>query len=255
MNRHGLDTTCHLRRRIGGDHQAAGPLPDQGARSPREDISRSNSAADRKNCSTRSSASIPDVEQDWKQYTIAMLVFSAVSAVFTYAILRLQQFLPWFHNIDVLSNKTAMTAHLAFNTAVSFLTNTNWQSYTGENTMTYFSQMVALASHNFWSAAVGIAVAAALVRGIARDKVKTLGNFWVDLGSHSPVSVDSDLHRLCAVSGFAGHYSELQALHDRDGDRSIRRGLRQRPRRRPSRRDRWPRRLRSKCWGPTAAAT
>ena len=74
-----------------------------------------------------------------------------------------------------------MTPHLAFNTAASFTTNTNWQSYAGENTMSYFSQMVALASHNFWSAAVGIAIAAALVRGIARDKPKTIGNFWADL--------------------------------------------------------------------------
>ena len=70
---------------------------------------------------------------------------------------------------------------LAFNTAASFTTNTNWQNYGGENAMSYFSQMVALASHNFWSAATGIAIAAALVRGIARDKSKTIGNFWVDL--------------------------------------------------------------------------
>ena len=83
--------------------------------------------------------------------------------------------------VDALSNKTPMTPHLAFNTAASFTTNTNWQNYGGENTMSYFSQMVALASHNFWSAAVGIAIAAALVRGIARDKAKTIGNFWADL--------------------------------------------------------------------------
>ncbi len=80
-----------------------------------------------------------------------------------------------------LSNKTAMTPDLAFNTATSFTTNTNWQSYAGENTMSYFSQMVALASHNFFSAAVGIAIAAALVRGLSRDRSKTVGNFWVDL--------------------------------------------------------------------------
>ncbi len=74
-----------------------------------------------------------------------------------------------------------MSEHLAFNTAVSFTTNTNWQSYGGETTMSYFSQMVALTIHNFVSAAVGIAIAAALVRGIARHSAKTLGNFWVDL--------------------------------------------------------------------------
>ncbi|HET6251426.1 MAG TPA: potassium-transporting ATPase subunit KdpA [Tepidisphaeraceae bacterium] len=123
----------------------------------------------------------PNREQNWKQYTSAMLVFSAVTAAFTYGILRLQDHLPWHRAIDQLANKTPLTPHLAFNTAVSFTTNTNWQNYGGENTMSYFSQMVALASHNFWSATVGIAIAAALVRGIARDKVKTLGNFWVDL--------------------------------------------------------------------------
>jgi K+-transporting ATPase ATPase A chain len=115
-------------------------------------------------------------EHDWKQYTFAMLLFSMVSCLFTYAILRLQQWLPL--NPQGLA---ALTAHLAFNTAASFTTNTNWQSYGGESTMSYLSQMVALALHNFVSAATGIAIAAALVRGIARHSVKTIGNFWVDL--------------------------------------------------------------------------
>jgi K+-transporting ATPase ATPase A chain len=115
-------------------------------------------------------------EQGWKQYTFAMLAFSLVSVVFTYAILRLQDVLPW--NPQGLP---ALSHHLAFNTAVSFTTNTNWQSYGGEATMSYFSQMVGLTFHNFVSAATGIAIAAALVRGIARSSVKTLGNFWVDL--------------------------------------------------------------------------
>jgi K+-transporting ATPase ATPase A chain len=119
--------------------------------------------------------------QNWKQYSIAMLVYSGVTATFTYHVLRLQDHLPWHGIIDGLSNKTALNPHLAFNTAVSFTTNTNWQFYGGENTMSYFSQMVGLASHNFWSAAVGIAIAAALVRGIAGDKSKTIGNFWSDL--------------------------------------------------------------------------
>jgi K+-transporting ATPase ATPase A chain len=114
-------------------------------------------------------------EQDWKQYTVAMLLFSVVSCLFTYAILRLQNHLPL--NPQGLP---ALSPHLAFNTAVSFTTNTNWQSYTGEATMSYFSQMVALVIHNFGSAATGIALAAALVRGIARHSVATLGNFWVD---------------------------------------------------------------------------
>lgn len=115
-------------------------------------------------------------EQDWKQYTIAMLIFSLVGCAFTFLILRLQHLLPLNpQELPGLSN------HLAFNTAVSFTTNTNWQSYGGEGTMSYFSQMVGLTFHNFASAATGIAIAAALVRGIARHSVQTLGNFWVDL--------------------------------------------------------------------------
>ena len=123
----------------------------------------------------------PLKEQNWKQYAVAMLMFSLVSAVFTYGILRVQDWMPWHQAIDSLANKTPLTPDLAANTAVSFTTNTNWQAYTGENTMSYFSQMVALASHNFWSAAVGIAIAAALVRGIAREKTSGIGNFWADL--------------------------------------------------------------------------
>jgi K+-transporting ATPase ATPase A chain len=118
----------------------------------------------------------PDREQDWKQYTIAMLLFSLVSCLFTYVILRVQHLLPL--NPQGFG---ALSPDLAFNTATSFTTNTNWQSYTGESTMSYLSQMVALVLHNFASAATGIAIAAALVRGLARHSTKTLGNFWVDL--------------------------------------------------------------------------
>jgi len=115
-------------------------------------------------------------EQNWRQYTWAMLLFSLVSCVFTYAILRLQNFLPL--NPQGFG---ALSPDLAFNTAISFTTNTNWQSYSGESTMSYLSQMVALVIHNFCSAATGIAIAAALVRGIARHSTQLLGNFWVDL--------------------------------------------------------------------------
>src|ERR1700722_9533749 len=87
----------------------------------------------------------PKREQNWKQYGIAMLIFSLVTAAMTYGILRGQEHLPWHQNLDNLSNRTAMTGDLAFNTSTSFTTNTNWQSYSGENTMTYFSQMLALA--------------------------------------------------------------------------------------------------------------
>jgi K+-transporting ATPase ATPase A chain len=115
-------------------------------------------------------------EHDWKQYTLAMLLFSLVGCLFTYAILRLQYFLPL--NPQKLAG---VSPDLSFNTAVSFTTNTNWQNYGGESTMSYFSQMVGLTFHNFVSAATGIAIAAALVRGIARHSAQTLGNFWVDL--------------------------------------------------------------------------
>jgi len=118
----------------------------------------------------------PAKEQRWKQYTFALLIFSCASCLFTYAILRLQQYLPL--NPQKFG---PLAPHLAFNTAVSFLTNTNWQSYSGESTMSNFSQMVALVFHNFFSAAAGIAVAAALVRGIARHTSQTIGNFWVDI--------------------------------------------------------------------------
>ena len=119
-------------------------------------------------------------EQHWKQYTISMLIFSLFTMLVTYAILRLQAFLPLQHLLNP-QGFSAVGDHLAFNTAASFTTNTNWQSYGGESTMSYLSQMVALASQNFFSAAVGITIAAALVRGIARHCADTVGNFWVDL--------------------------------------------------------------------------
>ncbi len=116
-----------------------------------------------------------DVEMNWREYTAAMLLFSFVSLVLTYVIERAQHFLPW--NPQKLAG---VEPALAWNTAASFTTNTNWQSYVPETTMSYFTQMVGLAYHNFLSSAVGIAVAIALVRGIARRQAQTLGNFWVD---------------------------------------------------------------------------
>src|SRR6202045_2150884 len=118
----------------------------------------------------------PEKEQGWILYTIAMLIFEVVTMLLTYLILRFQNFLPLNPQ-----GQAGVTEHLAFNTAWSFATNTNWQSYGGESTMSYLSQMLALASHNFFSAAIGIAIAGAVVRGIARHSTKTLGNFWVDL--------------------------------------------------------------------------
>jgi K+-transporting ATPase ATPase A chain len=116
-----------------------------------------------------------DQEMSWQQYSVAMLIVSFVSLLLTYVIERAQSLLPW--NPQHLAG---VSPALAFNTAVSFTTNTNWQSYTPETTMSYFTQMVGLAYHNFLSAAIGIAVAVALVRGIARKQSATIGNFWVD---------------------------------------------------------------------------
>jgi potassium-transporting ATPase potassium-binding subunit len=114
-------------------------------------------------------------EMNWRQYAFAMLGFSVVSLLATYAIERLQAHLPF--NPQGLAN---VGPDLAWNTAVSFTTNTNWQSYPPETTMSYFTQMAGLAYHNFISAAAGIAIAVALIRGIKRTASATIGNFWVD---------------------------------------------------------------------------
>ncbi len=118
----------------------------------------------------------PDHEMRWTEYGIAMLVFSAATMLLTYAVERLQALLPF--NPQHLP---AVASDLALNTAISFTTNTNWQAYAPESTMSYLTQMLGLATHNFWSAAVGLSLAIAFIRGIARREMKTLGNFWVDL--------------------------------------------------------------------------
>src|ERR1700748_159899 len=115
-------------------------------------------------------------EQHWTTYTIAMLAFSIAGFVSLYLMQRLQAVLPYNPQ-----GMAAVTPDLSFNTAVSFVTNTNWQSYSGESTMSYLVQMLGLTVHNFLSAATGIALAIALIRGFARRSAKTLGNFWVDL--------------------------------------------------------------------------
>ncbi|MDP9268642.1 MAG: potassium-transporting ATPase subunit KdpA [Acidobacteriota bacterium] len=115
-------------------------------------------------------------EMRWTEYAIAMLLFSVVSMLLLYAIERVQGFLPW--NPQKLG---AVAPDLAFNTAGSFTTNTNWQAYIPETTMSYLTQMAGLAYHNFTSAAIGIALAIAFVRGIARKEQDTIGNFWVDM--------------------------------------------------------------------------
>ena len=112
----------------------------------------------------------------WAGYAISMLAFSLISMIFLYALQRLQYYLPL--NPQGLAG---VPPGLAFNTAASFTTNTNWQAYSGEQTLSYLTQMVGLTSHNFLSAAAGIAMAAAVIRGFARRSAKTIGNFWVDL--------------------------------------------------------------------------
>ncbi|MGH6795505.1 MAG: potassium-transporting ATPase subunit KdpA [Methylocella sp.] len=117
-----------------------------------------------------------DEEQDWKSYGLAMLTFSLAGFLALYALQRLQAVLPF--NPQHLD---AVSPDLAFNTSVSFVTNTNWQSYTPESTMSYLTQMAGLTVHNFVSAATGIALAVALIRGFARRSAQTIGNFWVDM--------------------------------------------------------------------------
>jgi K+-transporting ATPase ATPase A chain len=124
-------------------------------------------------------------EQTWVSYSASLISLSIFSFLFVYLLQRLQGYLPLnpmhFSTPQAPSGATAMTPDLAFNTAVSFMTNTNWQSYSPDTTMSYLTQMAALAVQNFVSAAVGIAIAVALIRGFARHTVKTIGNFWVDV--------------------------------------------------------------------------
>jgi potassium-transporting ATPase potassium-binding subunit len=118
-----------------------------------------------------------DHEMRWTEYAISMLLFSLVSMIVLYLMERLQGYLPFNPQKVGAVNPSA----LAFNTAASFTTNTNWQNYSGETTMSYFTQMAGLAYHNFMSAAVGIVLAIAFIRGVARRQMQTIGNFWVDL--------------------------------------------------------------------------
>src|SRR5271167_3336684 len=119
-----------------------------------------------------------DVEQRWTQYTASVLAFSIFGFLLVYLLQRAQAYLPFNPQNFGTPN---VTPDLAFNTAASFLTNTNWQAYSGESTLSYFVQMAGLTVQNFASAAAGMAVAIALVRGFVRQEKKTIGNFWVDV--------------------------------------------------------------------------
>jgi K+-transporting ATPase ATPase A chain len=134
-------------------------------------------------------------EMRWTEYAFAMLLFSGASMLLLYLIERVQQFLPW--NPQKFG---AVAQALAFNTAASFTTNTNWQNYSGESAMSYLTQMAGLAYHNFTSAAVGIALAIAFVRGIARKERETIGNFWVDMPASS-MRCSWCRRELCRTSG------------------------------------------------------
>jgi potassium-transporting ATPase potassium-binding subunit len=140
-------------------------------------------------------ASAVDAAQDmpWTKYAVAVLLFNAMGVIVVYAVQRLQVWLPW--NPQSMAN---VAADSAFNTAISFVTNTNWQGYSGESTLSYFTQMLALAVQNFFSAATGISVAFALVRGFARRSAQGIGNFWVDL-TRSTIYILLPLSLLLAV--------------------------------------------------------
>ena len=124
----------------------------------------------------RACGATPEREQGWREYATALLVFNMLGVIGVYALQRLQGVLPLNPQ-----GMAAVAPDSAFNTAVSFITNTNWQGYAGESTMSYLTQMLALAVQNFLSAATGMAVAFALIRGFARNSAGTLGNFWVDV--------------------------------------------------------------------------
>ena len=153
-------------------------------------------------------------EMRWTEYAVALLLFSVVSMLVLYAMQRLQGVLPLNPQ-----GFAGVAPDLAFNTAVSFTTNTNWQAYSGESTMSYFTQMAGLAYHNFVSAAVGIAVAIAFIRGIAQKEKDTTRQLLGGHGARVAVGAAADLDRRRALPGLAGRRAEPQAL--RRGDHTV----------------------------------
>ena len=159
----------------------------------REDISRSAPPSHRAP-HLRLTGVEEDHEMKWTEYAVAMLLFSVVSMIVLYLIQRVQGYLPFNPQKLGAVSPTA----LAFNTAASFTTNTNWQNYGGETTMSYLTQMAGLAYHNFMSAATGIVLSIAFIRGIARRQMQTIGNFWVDLGPLHALGSTAGLRRRSA---------------------------------------------------------
>ena len=184
----------------------------------------------------------PDGDQDWKEYAKSTIVFSLLSWLMLYLILRTQSIQPLnpegFHSAPW---------NLTFNATSSFVTNTNWQYYGGETTLTYFAQMAGLAVQNFVSAAVGIAVLAAVIRGFAARSARSLGNFWVDLIRICVLHPAADLVRRCPRPRLPGR--------DPDSRRRRRPSTRSSAALRPWPSGRSPRRRRSRSSGPTAAAS
>ena len=161
----------------------------------------------------------PEEEQQWTGYVISMLIFSVVGMLLLYLIQRTQQWLPLNPQ-----GMQAVNPSVALNTAASFTTNTNWQFYSGETTMSYFTQMVGLAFHNFVSAATGIALAVALIRGLSRRSAHALGNFWVDLTRCVlyillPISIVGAL--VYVSQGMIQNFNPYTVVHTLDGTTQI----------------------------------
>ena len=163
-------------------------------------------------------------EQHAVTYTVSMLLFHVGGFLILYVLMRLQAGLPFNP-----AGQSAVAEDLSFNTAMSFITNTNWQNYGGESTMSYLVQMLGLTHQNFLSAATGIVLAIALIRGFARHSVRTVGNFWVDITRGHALRPHSDLRALCAVPGLAGHAADAWPLRRGDDDRGRQADHRGRP--------------------------
>ena len=149
----------------------------------------------------------PEDEMDWKQYAIAMLIFNLLGIIVLFFILLFQKKFPLNPQ-----NFKGTSWHLALNTAVSFVTNTNWQSYSGESTLSYFSQMAGLAVQNFLSAATGIAIVIALIRGLINKGTNNLGNFWVDLGRSTLYITFTVINYCCSYFDESGCCSNIVKL-------------------------------------------
>ena len=150
-------------------------------------------------------------EQHWLTYTVSMLLFHVGGFLILYGVMRLQDVLP-FQSLFNPAGQSAVASDLSFNTAISFITNTNWQNYGGESTMSYLVQMLGLTHQNFLSAATGIVLAVALIRGFARASAKTVGNFWVDITRCTLYILIPICVAVCAVPGLAGHAANTWRL-------------------------------------------